>query len=165
MVWMAAGFRTAASSSLSAVLPSAALSWLVMMATGLMFGALMESWLGHLELAHAGEYVAAFLVAMPVPFFLVIALVFAPVAMGLRALGSGGTSPWAFGVACVLTAPLAGLLLVAIGTAIWGPPSMVGGVATFVVPLFGIASGGMAFGMAFGRVASGNRHSNLEQLS
>jgi len=148
-----------------AVLPSAALSWLVMMATGLMLGALTESWLGHLDSGHAGEYAVSFLLAMPVPFLLVVAMVFAPLALGLRAISSGGTSPWAFGGACVLTAPLAGLLLLAIGAAIWGPPATGGGFIKFIVPLLAIASGGMAFGVAFGRVASANRHNNVEELS
>ena len=134
------------------VLASAVVSWLVMMATGLMLGVLVESRLGHLDTGNAGEYVVSFLVAMPVPFVLAIALVFAPVAMGLRVISSGAASPLAFGSACVLVAPFAGLLLLMLGTALWGLPTNAGGYIKFIAPLLAIASGGMAFGLAFGRV-------------
>lgn len=120
------------------------------MATGLVLGVLVESWLGHLDFRNAGEYVVAYLLAMPVPFVLTIVLVFAPVAIGLRSISAGGASPLAFGGACVLTSPLAGLLLLAIGAVIWGQPTSAGGYIKFVAPLLAIASGGMAFGVAFG---------------
>jgi hypothetical protein len=136
------------------------MAWLVMMSAGLTLGAAVEFQLGHLNAVTIDEYVIAFLFAMPVPFALVIAIVYTPLVLGLRVATSGTASPLAFGVACIVAAPLAGLVLLAIGSVVWGPPKVAGGYVTFVPTLLAIALGGLAFGLAFGRIDRPGRFSN-----
>lgn len=105
------------------------------------------------------EYAIAFLVAMPVPFALVIAIVYTPLVLRVRVVSSGTASPLTFGLACIVAAPLAGVVLLAIGSLVWGPPK-VPGYLEFVPTLLAIASGGLAFGLAFGQIDRGSRLSN-----
>jgi hypothetical protein len=134
------------------------MAWLVMMAAGLTLSALVEFRLGHLNSGNVAEYAIAFLVAMPAPFALVIAIVYTPLVLGVRVVSSGTASPLAFGVACIVAAPLAGLVLLAIGSLMWGPPRIPGYVE-FVPTLLALASGGLAFGLAFGRIDRCSRFS------
>jgi len=143
-----------------AVLPSAVMAWLVMLAAGLALGALGEFSLGHLDLMTLDEYAIAFLLTMPVPFALVVAIVYTPLVVGVRVVSSGKASPLAFGAACIVAAPLAGLLLLAIGSLVWGPPRFAGGYMTFVPTLLAIALGGLAFGLAFGSINRRGRFSS-----
>jgi hypothetical protein len=133
-----------------AAVPSAVMAWVVMMAAGLALGALAERRLGHLHSGNGGEYLTAFLVAMPVPFALAIVVVYIPIVLGVRAVSSGTASPLAFGTACIVAAPLAGLTLLAMGSAVWGPPAMAGGYMHYFPPLLALALGGLVFGLAFG---------------
>ena len=95
------------------------MAWLVMMAAGLALGALVEFRLGHLDSGSAEEYATAFLLAMPLPFALAIAMVFTPLVWCIRRV-NGEASPLAFGGGCVGAAPLAVLLLLAIGSVVRG---------------------------------------------
>lgn len=147
-------------SAFVAAFPSAVMAWLVMMAVGLTLGALVEFKLGHLDSVTVDEYVIAFLISMPVPFALVIAIVDIPLVLGVRVVSSGTASPLAFGAACVIAVPLAVLVLLAIGSLVWGPPKLAGGYMTFVPTLLAIALGGLAFGLAFGRIDRRSRFSN-----
>ena len=148
-----------ASSTFGVGFPSALMAWLVMMAAGLPIGALVELWLGHLDSTSMGEYAIAFLLAMPVPFALVIAVVYTPLVLGLRAVSSRPPSPLAFGAACIVAAPFAGLVLIAIGSLVWGPPR-IAGFMSFASTLATIALGGLVFGLAFGRLDRRSPFSN-----
>jgi hypothetical protein len=147
-------------STFLAALPSAVVAWLVMMATGLALGATIEFRLGHLTSLNIAEYVIAFLFAMPVPFALVIAIVYAPLVLSVRVLSAGAKSPLAFGGACLVAAPLAGLLLLAIGSLVWGPPKIGGNYLSFVPTLLTIALGGLVFGLTFGCIDRRSELSN-----
>jgi hypothetical protein len=149
-----------ASSTFGVGFPSAVMAWLVMMAAGLPIGALVEFGLGHLDSTSIGEYAIAFLLAMPVPFALVIAVVYTPLVLGLRVVSSRTASPLAFGAACLVAAPFAGLVLIAIGSVVWGPPKIAGGFMTFAPTLVTIALGGLVFGLAFGRLDRRSQFSN-----
>jgi hypothetical protein len=150
---------TESPSTFVAAFPSAVMAWLVMMVAGLTLGALVEFRLGHLDSVSLDEYAIAFLVAMPVPFAFVIAIVYTPLVLGVRVVSSRTASPLAFGVACIVAAPLAGLVLLAIGSLVWGPPR-IAGYLTFVPTLLAIALGGLAFGLAFGQIDRRSRFSN-----
>src|SRR6187200_765333 len=91
-----------APSGFAAAFPSAVMAWLVMMAAGLTLGALVEFRLGHLDSVTVDEYAIAFLLAMPLPFALVIAIVYAPLVLGVRVVSPGAASPLAFGAACTV---------------------------------------------------------------
>jgi hypothetical protein len=121
-----------------------------MMAAGLSLGLIVESRLGHLGSESVAEYVAAFMVAMPLPFAFVIAIVYTPVVLGVRAVTAATASPMAFGAACVIAAPLAGLILLVVGSLIWGRPTLGGGYMKHAWPLLAISLGGLAFGLTFG---------------
>ena len=147
-------------SAFEAGFPSAVMAWLAMMVAGLTVGSLVEYRLGHLDSMAIGEYAIAFLLAMPVPFALVIAVVYTPLVLGLRAVSSRMPSPLALGTACIVAAPFAGLVLIAAGALVWGPPKIAHGYITFVPTLLAIALGGLVFGLAFGRFDRRSRISN-----
>jgi hypothetical protein len=133
------------------LIPAAFLAWLVMMAAGLSLGLIVESRLGHLGSETViAEYVAAFMISMPLPFAFVIAIVYTPVALGVRAVTSVTASPMVFGAACGVAAPLAGLILFVVGSLLWGRPTLGGGYIKHGWPLLAIALGGLAFGLTFG---------------
>ena len=147
-------------SAFLAALPSAVVAWLVMMAAGLALGATIEFQVGDLTSLNIDEYAIAFLFAMPVPFALVIAIVYAPLVLSVRVLSGGAASPLALGGACLVAAPLAGLLLLAIGSLVWGPPKISGNYLSFVAPLLTIALGGLVFGLTFGSIDRRSELSN-----
>ena len=147
-------------SAFVAAFPSAVMAWLVMMAAGLALGLLVESRLGHLRPGSTAEFGVAFLVAMPLPFAFVIGIVYTPIVLGVRAVSSGTASSLAFGVACVVAAPLAGLILLALGSLMWGRPALGGSFMNLVWPLLAISIGGLTFGLAFGKIDRRSRLSN-----
>lgn len=150
----------------AAAIPAALSSWGVMMAVGLACGMLFELQAGRLNSANVAEYVTAFIIAMPLPFALIVAAVFLPTTLGVRALARDMPSPSLLAGACVLAAPVGGLLLIALGSAIWGPPSgnlsgcvtgatAFGQCASLLPVLAALIAGGITFG-----VVSGRRHAN-----
>jgi hypothetical protein len=128
------------------------LSWFAMMAIGLASGVLIETRVGHLQSANAGEFVIAFLMAMTVPFGLAIAAIYTPVALMAERIGS--TSPARVGATCAATAPVAGVLLIVIGIALWGPPRAPNLWLVFTSPGLALAVGGFLFGMSFAQLTT-----------
>ena len=139
---------------------SAVVALLVMMVAGLTLGAAYEFQVGHLNSSNLGEYVVAFLVAMPTAFALVIAVVYIPVVLSVRVVTSGAASPRAFGAACIVATPLAGLILLTVGSLVWGPPKSSVGQLIFNPTLLAMALGGLAFGLAFGQIDRRSRFLN-----
>ena len=131
---------------------SAVAAWFGMILAGVTAGLLVERQLGHVSSANVDEYVAAFLIAMPVPFALAIAAVYAPVA--LAAQRSRSSSPLRVGAACAAAAPIAGLMLLGIGAALWGPPKSHEPLQMLLPPGLALAIGGLLFGYVCERFAA-----------
>jgi hypothetical protein len=136
------------------LLSSAIAAWLAMMVVGVASGLLVELRLGHVNSANVDEYLVAFLIAMTAPFALAIAAVYVPIARSARRWRA--VSPARVGAACVAAAPVAGLMLLAIGTALWGPPRRPEALQ-LLAPGVALAAGGLLFGMASAPLATSRR--------
>jgi hypothetical protein len=97
-----------------------------------------------------GEHLAAALIATPAPTMLVIVAVFLPIVYVVMRRARN-PSPLVLAAAGVLAAPLAGLLLIGIGTALWGPMRRVPPLSEVAAFLFIYAAGGFVFGLTVGK--------------
>jgi hypothetical protein len=137
------------------LLSSAVAAWLAMMVVGVTGGLLVEFQLGHVRSANLDEYLVAFLIAMSAPFALAIAVVYLPIALATRRWRS--VSPARVGAACAAAAPVAALMLLVIGTALWGMPKRPDALAMLLAPGVALAVGGLLFGMSFAPLATSRR--------
>jgi hypothetical protein len=137
------------------LLSSAIAAWLAMMVVGVTVGLLVERQLGHVSSANLDEYLVAFLIAMSAPFALAIAAIYLPIALSARRWRA--VSPARVGAACAAAAPLAGLMLLVIGTALWGAPRRPDALQMLLAPGVALAVGGPLFGMSFASLATSRR--------
>jgi hypothetical protein len=129
---------------------SAVAAWFAMMVVGVASGLLVEFQLGHVSSTNVDEYLVAFLIAMSVPFGLATAAVYAPVALSARQWRSA--SPARVGAACAAAAPVAGLMLLAIGAALWGAPRGPEPLQMLLSPGLALTVGGLLFGGMFAQL-------------
>ena len=136
------------------LLSSAIAAWLAMIVVGVTGGLLVELRLGHVSSANLDEYLVAFLIAMSAPFALAIAAVYVPIALAMR---RWSISHARVGAACAAAAPVAGLMLLLIGVALWGMPRGHAPLQIIASPGVALAVGGFLFGMSFTPLATARR--------
>ena len=142
----------------SALLCAAPIAWLVMMVTGV--AASMATSSG--QVAPTDELIIAFVVAMSLPFGLVIVAVYLPVVVAMRQASMVGLPTGLFALAGAVAAPVAGLLLLVLGHALFrGQPNVPGSLwqdlsrlfgpqfVLLIPPLVALMIGGAVFGAGF----------------
>ena len=131
-------------------LPAAVQSWIVMMVVGAGLGALTEFWRRALDASTLVEYLMIGALVMGLPFAVAIMAVFWPVAATTERRSSGPRSPIRVGLICAAASPLAGVLLLVLGSLRWGPPRFPG-TALALAMACAFAAGGLTFGAMYAR--------------
>ena len=135
-------------------IPAAFLSFVTMMAGMIALVPMVRLATGRLRVESIGEHLAAAMIATPAPTMLVIVAVFLPVVYAVMRWARN-PSPRVLAVGGALAAPLAALLLLGMGTALWGPMRHAPPPSEVAAFLFIYAAGGFVFGLTVGKLRQG----------